>query len=109
MCPIRRSLLSAPATARFHHTLSYTWGDGPRYKTTIPEKHLIALEKLPLTFQEAIMVSHRLGVRYLWIDAICILQDVPEDVEREMSSMYRIYRNPSLNIQAAHGTHAGSG
>lgn len=31
-------------------------------------------------FQDAIHATRKLGMRYPWIDALCILQDSPEDV-----------------------------
>ena len=55
---------------------------------------------LPLTFIEACEVTHRLGVNYLWIDALCIIQDSTEDWDRETSLMSLVYSNSYLTIAA---------
>jgi hypothetical protein len=44
-------------------------------------------------------VVRRLGVRYLWIDSLCIIQD-DEDWAREASYMYDVYSNSYLTISA---------
>lgn len=61
----------------------------------------ITLSDLPRTFQDAASVARRLGIRYLWIDLLCINQDSAEDWALESSSMRLIYRNCILNIAAA--------
>ena len=94
-------------------TLSYCWGEGRRLLTkieTIAEYEKgIPLDKLPRTFKDAIDLTHHLGFRYLWIDALCIIQDSKEDFERETSQMGRIYRDCTLTISAAGGSNADSG
>jgi hypothetical protein len=94
-------------------TLSYCWGSTTRYLTTKSNfrEHLQAIptDALPLTFQHAITVCRFLGCRYVWIDALCIIQDSPEDVERELADMGDIYRNSILTITAAGGFNASSG
>jgi hypothetical protein len=47
-----------------------------------------------------------LGVRYLWIDSLCILQDSKEDWQAESLAIYLVYKNSFCNI-AASGPHAG--
>ncbi|KAK8087399.1 hypothetical protein PG994_002373 [Apiospora phragmitis] len=42
---------------------------------------------LPLTFQEAILAATRLGIEYIWIDALCIMQDSTSDWTIEASKM----------------------
>ena len=34
---------------------------------------------LPRTFQHAVIAAHQLGARFLWIDALCIIQNVEQD------------------------------
>ncbi|KAH6619006.1 hypothetical protein C7974DRAFT_317958, partial [Boeremia exigua] len=43
---------------------------------------------LPLTFQEAVVFTQWLGVRYLWIDALCIIQEDEVDWSREAIAIY---------------------
>jgi hypothetical protein len=64
---------------------------------------------LPLTFEDAIVATRRLGARYIWIDSLCIIQDDPADWERESSSMADVYRNATCNIaaSAAHDSNGG--
>jgi hypothetical protein len=56
-------------------TLSYCWGSSDHFRTTSSnlEEHtrLITFHDLPLTLQHAIIVTHDLGLQYIWIDAIC--------------------------------------
>ncbi|KAH7239613.1 hypothetical protein MRS44_015121 [Fusarium solani] len=56
--------------------------------------------EVPKTFQDAIVVTHELGVPYLWIDSLCIIQDDISDWGREASQMARIYTNAYINIAA---------
>lgn len=61
--------------------LSYKWGSHPSQDHVTTNANLLARkldlreDKLPKTFRHAINIARRLGVRYLWIDAICIIQD----------------------------------
>jgi hypothetical protein len=48
---------------------------------------------LPRSFQDAIGVARRLGVRYIWIDALCNVQDDHQHWERESGKMADIYHN----------------
>jgi hypothetical protein len=59
--------------------------------------------------QEAIKVSRRLKVPYLGIDSLCILQDSPDDWEKESLQMQKVYSYSHLNISAAHAETADVG
>ncbi|KAJ9654820.1 hypothetical protein H2198_006175 [Neophaeococcomyces mojaviensis] len=59
---------------------------------------------LPPTFRDAVSAVRRLGLRYLWIDSLCILQDSDEDWRREAGRMQNVYRNAYCNL-AASGSH----
>lgn len=57
--------------------------------------------QLPTLFKDAILFfARKLGIRYLWIDALCILQDDSKDWERESAVMAEVYSNPYLTIAA---------
>jgi len=76
--------------------LSHRWGaDDHKYRTTRANFEArckeIKFNELPLTFQNAIDVTRKLGVQYLWIDSICIIQDSCEDVRQECSRMEEVY------------------
>jgi hypothetical protein len=57
-------------------------------------------KEVPKTFQDAIIVTHELGVPYLWIDSLCIIQDDISDWDREASQTARVYTNAYINIAA---------
>jgi len=58
------------------------------------------LSDLPLVFQDTIFLTRKLQIRYLWIDAICIIQDSAEDWRRQSSNMMSIYELCWLNVSA---------
>lgn len=94
-------------------TLSYIWG-GPQPLTTtqnIATYVTYGLEILdfPKTIREAIVATSGLGIRYLWIDALCILQDSNEDRLRQIRMMAKIYRNSFLALIAACGSSVNEG
>ncbi|KAE9374007.1 HET-domain-containing protein, partial [Stipitochalara longipes BDJ] len=85
--------------------LSYCWG-GPQAVTTTTitlaaYRQCIDLKSLPKTIINAITVTRKLGIKYLWIDALCILQDSDEDKGREIDNMKNIYKNAYFTISAA--------
>ncbi|KAF4620134.1 hypothetical protein G7Y89_g14689 [Cudoniella acicularis] len=85
-------------------TLSYCWG-GPQSlqltkSTKEGLKRYIPLNDLPQTLKDAVMITRRLGQQYLWVDALCIIQDDREAQQKEISRMGQIYKNSLLTIQA---------
>lgn len=86
-------------------TLSHRWGQTSPSKTRKNniEEHLrrIPIDSLDPAFTDAILVTRKLGVRYLWIDSICIIQDSGEDWEKESSHMGNVYMNGVVNIYAS--------
>ncbi|KAH7378382.1 heterokaryon incompatibility protein-domain-containing protein [Phaeosphaeria sp. MPI-PUGE-AT-0046c] len=95
-------------------TLSYCWGQGKRLLTTSMsydrfQQELPLDDRLPSTFRDAFKVTKALGYNYIWIDALCILQDDPGDVRREMSRMGDIYRRSAITIFGSNGDSTDSG
>jgi hypothetical protein len=88
-------------------TLSHRWPVDPalHFKTTSStigeRKNGIPIAIMPKTFQDAVTVVRKLGLRYLWIDSLCILQDSTEDWERESAVMGQIYHRSTLTIMSA--------
>ena len=86
-------------------TLSHCWGKFQPIKTLhanyVKMLHNIAWTDLSRVFQDAIRVCRRLQIRYLWIDALCIVQDSKEDWERESSRMCRYFESAYVTISAA--------
>ena len=60
----------------------------------------IRWETLPATFQDAILVTRGLGLDYIWIDSLCIVQDDSADWMQEAGTMKDIYTNSYLTIAA---------
>ncbi|KAG8158066.1 hypothetical protein KVR01_011827 [Diaporthe batatas] len=54
-------------------------------------------------FQEAAQLASRLGIQYIWIDSLCIIQDDDDDWKREATNMARYYQDAWLTI-AAHSS-----
>lgn len=90
-------------------TLSYQWGPNPESMKQLTRLGVDAMARsininaLPRIFQEAMEATRRLGIRYLWIDALCIVQDDPQDLADECSVMDEIYRGAICNIAAGVG------
>jgi hypothetical protein len=85
--------------------LSHCWGTSHRIITTqstlAHHQSGIDIDSLPKTFAEAVHISRLLGVRYLWIDTLCIIQDSTTDWETESSRMGSVYANSLLCIAAS--------
>ena len=85
-------------------TLSYRWGTDPFTRLTM--SNIRAFRRgtktsiLPKTFQDAMKVTKALGFEFLWIDALCIIQDSEEDWRKESLTMYNVYKNSTCNIAA---------
>ena len=76
--------------------LSHCWGRSQPLRllrSSYDEfQHTIIYKTLPRTFQDAVTATRALGVRYLWIDSLCIIQDSKEDWEEQCAETGRIYR-----------------
>ena len=85
-------------------TLSHKWGNVEFVHLTEATlsrfEEGIDLNDLPETFQHAIDFSCRLGVRYIWIDSLCILQDSERDWLYQSAQMDQVYNNSLCNISA---------
>lgn len=87
-------------------TLSHSWGAVDFIQTTSSnlEKHLtlgVPKSDLPKNFLEAIDVVQCLGIRYVWIDSLCIVQGPGGDFGVQGGLMHLVYRNSYCNIVAA--------
>jgi Heterokaryon incompatibility protein (HET) len=59
------------------------------------------LALFPSTLQDAVTVTRNLGLRYLWIDALCIQQDDKKDWDKEALKMRDVYKGARVTIAAA--------
>ena len=94
-------------------TLSHCWGGKVPLTTTEDtledRKVSIPFTSLPKTFREAVIITRRFRIRYLWIDSLCIVQDSPTDWEKESAVMGDIYGSGFLNIAARGAVDAEGG
>ncbi|KAI9151273.1 hypothetical protein HJFPF1_08472 [Paramyrothecium foliicola] len=85
-------------------SLSYCWGTSETLTTTRNSlnAHIsgIRLLDLPKTFQDAVAITRHLGLRYIWIDSLCIFQDDRDDWARESARMFDVYSNAFVVIAA---------
>lgn len=93
--------------------LSHCWGTTPLIQT-----HRLSLqdrldgvpwESLSKTFQDAVTTTRELGLRYLWIDSLCIVQDDSDDWARESGRMASIYEGASVVLAASNAKDGHNG
>lgn len=83
--------------------LSHCWADSTHILPTKKDNFSqycdeIPLQAFPAACRDAIRLTRALGFRYLWIDALCIIQDDRADWASEFSSMADAYANAFLAI-----------
>lgn len=61
----------------------------------------IPIKTLPRTFQDAIVVTRKLEIKYLWIDSLCIIQDSSIDWQKESSLMGKVYSHAFCTLAAS--------
>jgi hypothetical protein len=94
--------------------LSYCWGSAQHL--TLTQKNLphisskgILLDSLPQTLIDAVYITKKLGIQYLWIDALCIIKDPQGDKQREIHRMEDVYKNSFVTISAASSPSVSAG
>lgn len=107
------SLLETDGDLGTYMTLSHCWGK-THHVSTVKEnielrKRGISWNSLPLTFRDAILVTRALGIRYLWIDSLCIVQNDLLDWEIESAKMGSIYSCSFLNLAATRSPNSQGG
>lgn len=83
--------------------LSHCWGKHKFLTTTSInlEEHInhIDVTCLPVTFQNAVFMCRKLGIDYIWIDSLCIIQDSASDWEVESALMCQYYDNAHITLE----------
>ena len=88
--------------------LSHCWGRSSTFITT--RDNLEQMQKgfhpdiAPATFRDAIKYSRLLGIHYLWIDSLCIVQGDREDWETEASRMAKFYQDATLTLSVSYAS-----
>jgi hypothetical protein len=110
--PLRLHVCEHNEKARYA-ALSYCWGLEQQVITTTGSiaafQNGIIESSLPKTIQDAIRITRGLEIQYLWVDALCIIQDSVEDKSAEINEMGRIYKNASITIAALEAATAFDG
>ncbi|KAH7195072.1 heterokaryon incompatibility protein-domain-containing protein [Fusarium oxysporum] len=99
---------------------SYAWGSGSqgdaivRAKTTKENMNVrkasgMELVSLPKTLQDLVEVTQRIGHRYLWLDAFCIVQNDRIYKSRQLNSMVEFYKQADVLVSAASASNCDKG
>ncbi|KAI0398733.1 heterokaryon incompatibility protein-domain-containing protein [Xylaria palmicola] len=98
-------LLETPSGRGQFGTLSHCWPSGETITTTLATlesgKGGIALPDLPRSFQNAVLLFRKLGIRYMWVDSLCIIQDDEADWQAQAAQIDSIFTNSSVTIAVA--------
>ena len=91
--------------------LSHCWGGYKSHvmttsKTIAQNLRGIDMKSLPASFRDVAMIARRFGIRFLWIDSLCIIQDDRDDWEQEAARMASIYENAYLTVAGTHGNNS---
>jgi Heterokaryon incompatibility protein (HET) len=86
-------------------SLTHCWGTKEMFLTT-PKNIETMLCNIPVTlltktFRDAINITRRLNLQYLWIDSICIIQEDEGDWARESATMAAVYAGCFVNLVAS--------
>jgi hypothetical protein len=96
-------------------TLSHCWGPDVSQISRLIESNLAKLmndideSAISKSFQDAIAITRGLNIRYLWIDALCIIQDSAADWAIESAQMAQYYKGSRVMISALSSPGAGHG
>ncbi|OBT87532.1 hypothetical protein VE02_03765 [Pseudogymnoascus sp. 03VT05] len=105
--PSRIQLIEPKGVRAVYLALSYCWGpvssdtyltDASTYEA---RKAGIQLDDLPPLFQDIIACARALGIQYIWIDRLCIIQGNDADFKTQAPKMGEIYGNATVTIAAA--------
>lgn len=93
--------------------LSHPWGEPPHFRTLRSNiaRHTLgmAFDSLPLTFQHAVTITRDLGLEYLWIDSICIIQGKGGNFNYESTRMEDVFSNAYCVLAASSSIGQGDG
>ncbi|KAM3065052.1 hypothetical protein ACMFMG_006184 [Clarireedia jacksonii] len=107
-------IVDAPTQCRYV-TLSYCWGNvtvlkhSTKNSTALRQYGALSTLNVPATIADAIELIREMGERYLWVDALCIIQDDPVSQKVQLSQMGLIYSLAAFTVVAASGSYANVG
>ncbi|KAF0320022.1 tol protein-like protein [Colletotrichum asianum] len=108
-------LSNVDITSLRYVALSYVWGKDAQ-KTTLTRKSKQSLSIpgaldgiVSKTIEDAVDLTKLLGLQYIWVDALCIVQDDIPDKSHHLAFMYQVYRYAEVTVIAASGKDANAG
>ncbi|CAH0045148.1 unnamed protein product [Clonostachys solani] len=98
-----------------YYALSYVWGNVAQ--PILLAKNLKAWQAngvllgtgIPQKIRDAITLTREAGVRYLWVDALCIIEDDAKLRDEQINQMYLIYHQAEATLVAADSTDCSQG
>lgn len=109
-------LLESQGLSARYAALSYCWGSPAEVKPLRTLKSnintfqsCIPVADLPKTIKDAVLVTQRIGLRYLWVDSLCIIQDDDADWKTESKRMGSIFEFACCTLAATGARHADEG
>ncbi|KAK8220913.1 heterokaryon incompatibility protein-domain-containing protein [Phyllosticta capitalensis] len=107
---MEKKVVRAPLQALFQYAcLSYVWGNVKEFRATRKNIHRLkkpgALdhERVPATIKDAITACQHLGIQYLWVDRVCIVQDDEDpngEKRSQIKNMGSIYHHAAVTLVA---------
>lgn len=100
-------LVELPEHAVPYAALSHRWTEETPTKSLLTsnlpgrKQNGMHIAELPQMMQDVVFVLRQLGIEYVWIDCLCIIQDSKEDWKREAALMASIYANAELTVAAS--------
>jgi hypothetical protein len=108
-----RLCLCSPEGPLRYTALSYCWGGHSQHQTessnVAGRYEDIDISTLPQTLKDAILFTRKLGVDYIWIDSICIVQDDRDEWADEAAKMANIYSGAYVVLAATRATSVTEG
>lgn len=111
---VDKCVVVGSSTSRYT-ALSYVWGTTNNVVLTKGNYSTLCIKgslqdiSLPATIRDAITVAERMGIRLLWVDALCIRQDDDAHKDSQIAQMSSVYASAVFTIIAACGDHANAG
>jgi hypothetical protein len=109
-------LIETKQERRKYIALSHPWGDTTKYPPfcTLPENlknHLGAIPEgdLPATFDHAVRCTRKIGIRYLWVDSLCIIQGESGDFNKESKNMEAYFSGAYCVLAASRASNQRDG
>jgi hypothetical protein len=109
------SLVPSEGSAGNYVALSYCWGPPEKHPRKLLKSNLQIYEGgvpshfLPRAFQDAFQIARGIGFRYIWIDSLCIIQDLNLDKACELSKMKDVFQDSYLTIAVSDSPNTAHG